>query len=58
VAEIGPDKLRRQGPLGNLLEYGSVHNAPHPHMIPAAEAEQPRFEQAMEDLSARLLEDR
>ena len=26
-AEIGPDKERRQGALGNLLEYGSVNNA-------------------------------
>ncbi|ROT29666.1 hypothetical protein [Micromonospora sp. HM5-17] len=58
VAEIGPDKLRRQGALGNLLEYGSVHNPPHPHMIPAAEAEQPRFERAMEALAERLLEER
>ena len=57
-AEIGPDKNRRQGALGNLLEYGSVKNAPRPHMIPAAEAELPRFERAMEDLSVRLMEGR
>ena len=57
-AEIGPDKNRRQGALGNLLEYGSVKNAPRPHMIPAAEAKLPRFERAMEDLSVRLLEGR
>lgn len=25
-AEIGPDKSRPQGALGNLIEYGSVHN--------------------------------
>lgn len=55
-AEIGPDKNRRQGALGNLIEFGSVHNAPRPHMIPAAEAEMPRFERFMEDLSVRLLE--
>ena len=58
VAEIGPDKQKRQGALGNLIEYGSVKNAPRPHMVPAAEAELPRFERAMEDLSARLLEGR
>ncbi|MFF9123162.1 hypothetical protein ACF09J_07670 [Streptomyces sp. NPDC014889] len=34
-AEIGPDKGRRQGPLGNLIEYGSVNNAPIPHLGPA-----------------------
>lgn len=57
-AEIGPDKNRRQGALGNLLEFGSVKNPPRPHMLPAADAELPRFERAMEDLSVRLLEGR
>lgn len=55
-AEIGPDKDRRQGALGNLLEYGSIHNRPHPHMGPAGEAEKPRFERAMQDLAAKVLE--
>lgn len=27
-AEIGPDKDRPQGALGNLIEYGSVNNSP------------------------------
>jgi hypothetical protein len=27
-AEIGPDKSRAQGALGNLIEYGSVNNSP------------------------------
>lgn len=57
-AEIGPDKNKRQGALGNLIEYGSVHNSPRPHMAPAADAEAPRFEKAMEDLAAKLLEGR
>jgi hypothetical protein len=26
--EVGPDKDRPQGALGNLIEYGSVNNAP------------------------------
>jgi len=55
-ADIGPDKERRQGALGNLLEYGSVHNEPIPHMGPAARAEAPRFERAMQDLAAKPLE--
>ena len=55
-AEIGPDKERRQGALGNLLEYGSVHNQPRPHMAPAAKAEAPRFEKAMQDLAVKALE--
>lgn len=55
-AEIGPDKAKRQGALGNLLEYGSVHNAPIPHIRPAADAELPRFEKAMSDLAEKLIE--
>lgn len=55
-AEIGPDKSRRQGALGNVIEYGSVNNPPHPHMGPAADAERPRFEQAMEAIAVGLLE--
>ena len=34
-AEIGPDKDKTQGALGNLLEFGSVNNAPRPHLGPA-----------------------
>lgn len=53
TAEIGPDKDRPQGPLGNLLEYGSVNNAPIPGGQPALQQERPRFEKALEDLAAR-----
>lgn len=56
MAEIGPDKEKRQGALGNLLEYGSVNNGPHPHMRPAAQKEQPRFEKALEDVAIKALE--
>jgi hypothetical protein len=38
-AEIGPDKGKPQGALGNLLEYGSSKNAPLPHLGPALDAE-------------------
>lgn len=55
VAEIGPDKTRPQGALGNLLEYGSVNNPPHPHMRPAADAEEPRFAKAIEELAVKAL---
>jgi hypothetical protein len=57
-AEIGPDKGRRQGALGNILEYGTPKNAPIPHMRPAAEAELPKFAKAMEDLAVKALEGR
>ncbi len=40
-AEIGPDKNLKQGALGNLLEYGSVNNAPHAHLAPAYDREVP-----------------
>jgi HK97 gp10 family phage protein len=43
-AEIGPDKLKTQGPLGVLLEFGSVNNAPRPHLSPAFQANQGDFE--------------
>lgn len=54
-AEIGPDKDRPQGPLGNIIEYGGVREAPIPHMLPAAAEELPRFERAMMDLAERPL---
>ncbi len=56
AAEIGPDKSRRQGALGNILAYGTAKNPPHPHMRPAAGAELPKFEKALEDLAVKALE--
>lgn len=58
AAEIGPDKDRRQGALGNILEHGTIKNSPRPHMGPVAAAEAPRFERALDDLGVRLLEQR
>ena len=57
-AEIGPDKGKRQGALGNILEYGTVNNAPIPHIRPAADEELPRFERALEDLATSWWEGR
>jgi hypothetical protein len=54
-AEIGPDKNRPQGALGNIAEYGTPKNAPIPFMRPAGEAETPRFERAMQDLAEKAL---
>lgn len=42
-AEIGPDKSKPQGALGNLLEFGSVKNPPHNDGGRALEAEAPAF---------------
>lgn len=56
VGEIGPAEGRRQRGLGNLLEYGSRNNPPHPHHEPALDLEEPRFYEACEDLAAKLVE--
>jgi hypothetical protein len=55
AATIGPDKGGPQGALGNLLEYGSVHNPPHRDGGRALDAELPRFMAQMELLAARGL---
>lgn len=57
-AEIGPDKNKRQGALGNILEFGSPTSAPHPHMAPAAEAELPAFERFLEAAAAKAAGER
>lgn len=54
--EIGPVEGRRQRGLGNLLEYGSSNNPPHPHLEPALDEEEPRFYAAAEVLAASLVE--
>lgn len=54
-AEIGPDKDLPQGPLGNLLEFGSVNNAPIPAGAPALRREEPRFLSEIERIAAGLL---
>lgn len=54
-AEIGYDKNRRGGALGNILEYGSVNNPPHRDLGRALDAEEPRFEKALGDAVERLL---
>ncbi len=56
AAEIGPDKSKRQGPLGNIIEYGTPKNAPLPHLGPALQAEEPRFVKALEDLAVNSFE--
>lgn len=55
IADVGANKNKPQGALGNLLEYGSVKNAPIPHIAPAAAEEMPRFEAAMDALAVKAL---
>jgi hypothetical protein len=54
-AEVGPDKAKRQGALGNIIEFGTPKNAPIPGGLPALETEAPRFEKALGELGERLL---
>ncbi len=48
--EVGPDKNKPQGPLGNIIEFGTVHNSPIPGGVPALEEEEPKFVKALADL--------
>ncbi|MBF4549238.1 MULTISPECIES: hypothetical protein [unclassified Pseudoclavibacter] len=46
--EIGPDKARTQGALGNLIEYGSRNNSPFGQGASALEANTADFERGIE----------
>lgn len=54
-AEVGPDKNKPQGPLGNIFEYGTSTSAPIAHLGPALEREAPRFAAAIEALIEDVL---
>lgn len=54
-AEIGPDKNLKQGPLGNILEFGTSKNPPHNDGGRALAAEEPRFFEACETVAEQAL---
>lgn len=54
-AEIGPDKDKRQGALGNLIEYGSVNNPPNNDGKRAADKEHDKFADAILKTAAGYL---
>jgi hypothetical protein len=54
-AEIGPDKNKPQGALGNVLEFGTVNNPPHTHLGPAADRNAPDLERGLSAAAADLL---
>jgi hypothetical protein len=54
-AVIGPDKDGPQGPLGNILEYGTSRQGGHNDGGRALLAEEPRFIAAVEQLGGGLL---
>lgn len=50
--EVGPDKDRRQGALGNLLYFGSANNGPVLDIEVGMNDEAPRLTKALLDLAA------
>lgn len=54
-SEIGPDADKPQGGLARIIEYGTIHNAPIPHLSPALDAEVPRFADACADFAWQLV---
>lgn len=54
-AVIGPDKNLRQGPLGNVLEYGTSRQAGHNDGGRALLTEEPRFLAEVARLGGELL---
>lgn len=54
-AEVGPDKGRPQGALGNLIEFGSVHNPPHNDGGRALRDEEPKLERAIAEATLDAL---
>lgn len=53
--EIGYDKDKPGGALGNILEYGSRNNPPHRDIGRAFDVEIPRTEEAIALMAAKLL---
>jgi hypothetical protein len=54
TGEVGPDKGRKQGALGNIAEFATGHHGPVlPVLGPATDEEIPRYEQALADAIER-----
>ena len=54
-AEIGPDKNLVQGPLGNILYFGTSKNAPVLNLGGPLYKEAPRFEAALRRIAGDVL---
>ena len=55
AAEVGYNHAKPQGNLGHVAEYGGLYSSPLPAIGPAADAEEPRFAKAAEDLAVKAL---
>jgi hypothetical protein len=54
-AEIGPDKERVQGALGNILYFGTSKSGPQLSIEGPLQKEIPRFEDAIADVAEDIL---
>lgn len=54
-AEIGFNKAKPQGALGNILAFGTSKNAPVADIGAALTAEAPRFEKALAEIAVKAL---
>lgn len=55
TAEIGPDGSALQGSFGRGIEFGSANHGPIPHMLPAADAQEPKFHSYLEQALGAVL---
>lgn len=55
AVDVGPQHVG-QGELANIVEFGSVNNAPIPALSPALDTEEPKAIAALDALVARLLD--
>jgi hypothetical protein len=56
-AEVGPDKGRTQGALGNILYFGTSKNGPVLNINGPLDAQSPKFQQAIEDAAGKLFDE-
>jgi hypothetical protein len=56
TGEVGPNRGMLQGRLGVFIEFGTPTSAPIPGGLPAHEAEEPKFVNAMGDMAEKLLD--
>lgn len=55
AVEIGPDGSATQGGMGRAVEFGSSRTGPIAHMLPAADAQEPKFQSFLEKAMGAVL---
>lgn len=55
-AEIGVDPKNRQAFLARVIEEGTLTSPPHPGAVPALDAEDPKFVEAVAKVAVDLLD--